>query len=439
MFILEALRMTPKEKRTIEADLKALFSVKAFLKLETINKWKAVGLFHPSVRTETSTHPLSDSGIAALRRITRIIQGMTELKECSRKEIAQQIHEGYETWIKQSLQPDADEFVAECRDKLLLTVKERSHLISLAGLELDDVDQIELGRVTICKPDMERLRDVQFGGAITREWIESQFTKDLWLIGRSHGSPEAAFKQFEHQATLAIGILAVCGSLLYEGAIWQSYLRAGLSPFNQVTPMSIFRWEENGENPTLTRSWGDAKKLPLKTELIEYLRKECFLDQMSSLMESTPKSEVEESIERALYWFADAHGDRNTTMRFVKLWSCAECFFAINEEEITEANARGIASVLTAAGYGVSKAEEYRKLKSRLKELYDLRSRAVHRAEFDGVELRDLQDLSRWMAWVIVSMTALSQRGYRTLVAVREQVIRLDSVLLPRTDAAPQK
>lgn len=40
--------MTPKEKRIIELELKTLFSVKAFLVLNTIEEWKGIGLFHPS-------------------------------------------------------------------------------------------------------------------------------------------------------------------------------------------------------------------------------------------------------------------------------------------------------------------------------------------------------------------------------------------------------
>jgi hypothetical protein len=148
---------------------------------------------------------------------------------------------------------------------------------------------------------------------------------------------------------------------------------------------------------------------------------------LAALSSQEEKTQLQQSIERALYWFADAHGDRNTTMRFVKLWSCVECFFAFQEEDITEANARGMATILTFSGYQVWTVEDYSKMKSRLKELYGLRSRAVHRAEFDEVQLVDLRDLSRWVAWLIISMTALAERGYRTLGQVKEQTDRLDA------------
>jgi hypothetical protein len=40
-------------------------------------------------------------------------------------------------------------------------------------------------------------------------------------------------------------------------------------------------------------------------------------------------------------------------MQFVKLWACAECFFAIEKEEVTELNAKGIAAILAFAGFRV--------------------------------------------------------------------------------------
>jgi hypothetical protein len=420
--------MTPKEKRIIGADLTTLFSLKAFLVLDTIEEWKAVGFFHPTVRTDTNSHPLSEAGISALHRITGILQNDHALrKACSQQEIAQQTHTSYEGWIKRSLRPDADEFLQECIGSLMATVKERFHLVVLEGLEMKGLDRAELGTISICKPDMKLLSAVQFGGPITEDWIEREFSNGLWLIGKTTGSSEISLQRFDHQVLLVIGILAVCGAILYEGSIWRSHLRAALSPHRQTMPTSVFRWDADGGDPSVSRLWGEDQKLPLDAKLIDYLREHCFLSQLTVLPSLEEKTQLQQSIERALYWFADAHGDRNTTMRFVKLWSCVECFFAFQEEDITEANARGMATILTFAGYQVWTVAEYPKMKSRLKELYGLRSRAVHRAEFNEVQLVDLRDLSRWVAWLIISMTALTERGYRTLDQVKEQTDRLDA------------
>jgi hypothetical protein len=64
-------------------------------------------------------------------------------------------------------------------------------------------------------------------------------------------------------------------------------------------------------------------------------------------------------------------------MQFVKLWSCIECFFAITDEKITEANAKGIAAILVFGGYQVIAVDKYADTKRRVKQLYKLRSTAL--------------------------------------------------------------
>jgi hypothetical protein len=395
---------------------------------------KSLCFFHPQVRTENGALPLSPGGIVALRRLTDIIQKFPELRDsCSPKEIAAQVHESYEGWIKRLLQPDGQEFVDGVRDALLATVKEHVFLVGVEGIDLEDLDRLNLGLTTICKADPALLSEIEFGGALTSEWVQSQFANKLWLIGKSQGSPEVSRQQFEHRTVLTVGILAVCGALLFKGSIWQSHVRAVITPHQQTMAVSVLSWEAGGANPNVSRSWGQDKKLPLNAEAVSYLRKECFLDRLAELLGLEERTELQDAIVRALYWFADAHADRNTTMRFIKLWSCAECFFAITDQDVTEANARGIATILTFAGYGTATVGEYAKFKRRLKALYDLRSRAVHRAQFGEVQLQDLEEFSRSIAWLIVSMTALAERGYQTLDAIKEQVVRLDGIVGKKT------
>ena len=191
---------------------------------------------------------------------------------------------------------------------------------------------------------------------------------------------------------------------------------------------SILCWEQGGAEPRLINSSEGTQGLPLSAESIDYLRRVCFLDRIMALLQEEQRTEVQDAIVRALYWFGDAHGDRNPVMRFIKLWTCVECFFAIEETEITEANARGIATLLTFAGYGIVEPKDYLNFKRRLKFLYKLRSKAIHRAEFDLVENADLEEFSNWVAWMIVSMVALAERGYGTLATVKDQALRLDRI-----------
>jgi hypothetical protein len=194
------------------------------------------------------------------------------------------------------------------------------------------------------------------------------------------------------------------------------------------------KWQTGGEKPSLTRKM-PGQDLPLDNKRVEYLTTQCFLQQMASLANKTDRNELQDAIVSALYWMADAHGDRNPTMQFVKLWSCVESFFAITDEKITEANAKGIAATLAFGGYKVVEANEYRDTKERVKALYALRSKALHRGRFGHIDSADIDELSVWVAWIIVSMVSLSVRGYMTLKQVNEQVLRLDRLSDPKPKA----
>lgn len=93
---------------------------------------------------------------------------------------------------------------------------------------------------------------------------------------------------------------------------------------------------------------------------------------------------------------------------------------------MTELNAIGFAAILTFAGFRVIDVEDYSEFKARVKKLYALRSKGIHRAAFGHIETKDLNDLSYWVAWIIISMVSMSARGYRTLRQVYKETLRLD-------------
>ena len=67
-------------------------------------------------------------------------------------------------------------------------------------------------------------------------------------------------------------------------------------------------------------------------------------------------------------------------------------------------------------------------LKKKVKKYYELRSKIVHRAEHTQIGGIQLSELSYIVAWVIITMATLLNRGYQTLSKIREQIDRLDSI-----------
>ena len=431
--------ITPKQKRIVESDVETLFSPRAFIPKPTLEDIKRLGFFHPTIKYNRGTLFLSDKGDGARKRLTGIVCSLPELLgSVSKSEVGAQVLKSYNDLLEKQLQPTGQEFVDGVTDALLATVKDRQCLIQLDGLDLKDQDVVELGSFRIQRSNRAILDNVKFRGGLDVDLVYDQFKDSLWLIGDGRGSDDIASEQFEYRATLAVGILALCGALLYRGAIWRSRVRAVISPLEHRKAISILTWEKGGDNPSLTRKWGGEQDLPLDSDSIAYLTKVCFLKQIASLPEETNQSELQAAIVRSVYWFADAYKDRNPTMQFVKLWTCAECFFAIDTEGVTDLNSKGLAAILAFAGFKIIDVKEYPSFKRRVKGLYDLRSKALHRASFGHIQSKDLDDLSYWIAWIIISMVSLSERGFRTLRQIHEQVARLDRISTA-TNSTPSK
>jgi len=154
----------------------------------------------------------------------------------------------------------------------------------------------------------------------------------------------------------------------------------------------------------------------------------CFFKELSNLIDKQERNELEDAVVKSLFWIGEAQKDRSHASAWVKLWSCVECFFTLDNEEITELNARGIASILTFGGYSHEKYGDYEQLKNKIKKYYALRSKVVHRAEYTHIDQLLLEEFSFIVAWVIITMTSLLDRGYTTLAQVKEQAERLDKV-----------
>lgn len=344
--------LKPKTKRIIENDLGTLFSPRAFLPSD-IEKIMALGklVLFRELKYKGRSVFLSDDGTAAIRRLTSSIFEMPVLADLvSEGEVAAEVKDHYNEWLEKNLQPDGQEFADPVVEALLASVKDYQFLIKLGGLDLRDQDAIELGPVRIQKPDKAALDTVKFGGLLDKEQVSGQFEGSLWLIGKTRGSPDTALERFELQVALTVGILAVCGAILYEGAIWRSRVQPMLHPIEDRKPASLLMWESGGDQTRLSRRGGGTQDLPLDGIGTKYLTEECFLRQMAALVGMWDRTELQDAIVRALYWMADAYRDRNPMMQFVKLWSCIECFFAITKEKITDANAKGIASILVFGG-----------------------------------------------------------------------------------------
>ena len=422
-----------KQQRLIKNGLQLLFSPRAFSS-GSIEEWKRLGIrfFAREIKTKNGgSILLSDEGYGAIRQISELIVELPSLADSvSLGDVLTAVKAAYNGWFLKELEPDGQEFIDPILQELSAMVKDYEHLIKLEGIDLKGQNFIEIGPVRIQRSDETFLKGVQFD-ALDPAWIDKKFENSIWLIGKTRGAKAVAQERFEMQTLMTVGVLAVCAAVLFRDAFRRSRVHPLISIGGPADAITLLMWEQGGGSPSISRRWGREQDLPLDAASMERLNNECFLKQLASLPDRIQRTELQDAIVRSLYWIADAHSDRNPPMMFVKLWSCLECFFTIGHEGITEANARGIASILTFGGSGIVAPGDYDATKRRVKELYKLRSKAVHSARFDHIETTDVDELARWVGWVIITMVSLSEHGYKTLRQVSEQIVRLDQKSKP--------
>jgi len=74
---------------------------------------------------------------------------------------------------------------------------------------------------------------------------------------------------------------------------------------------------------------------------------------------------------------------------------------------------------------------DYQILKTKIKKYYGLRSKIVHHAEYTHINEELLEELSCMVAWVVITMASLIDKGYTSLADVQMQVERLDKINMP--------
>lgn len=372
---------------------------------------------------------LSDECLEAYRKITDILENHKDLTaHVSRQDIYNIITDSHKFWMDAELEPDAEEFLSRIILHLEGLTKTYNFLAILEGIRLEGLDVVQLGPVSIHRCDKAILKGIELHDGDDLDDTFEQIKSEYWIIGEAYGSPCIAEQQFEFTLKIAIGILAIYGSILYKYAFENTKINAKLSAYSHRHSAVSLRWDKGGGGLTTKLDLGNFHDLIINVEMIDYINQNGYFQQTSQLIAKQSDSELCKSIVSAIYWYYDAYNDNNTTMKFIKLWSCVECFFSINSKGITKANTRGMAVMLTIAGQEISEESDYDSLKRNIAKLYNLRSKALHRAQYDKISHTHINTMSRWTAWLIIWMVSLADSGYLHLKEIKKQILRLDKI-----------
>ena len=421
--------LTPKQKRSIKRDIDLIFSLKGQSFPKAIDEIKEIGFLSPKVKVNKNEIYLSKDGRVALRRICDFIHQTRKYGDVlNYNDIFQGVIAEVERWLNDNLIPDDAEFIDPLDILLSKKIDNYTFVCRVDGLSFDKIDNIVIGKKEIKEYDQKLISGITDVSDGINDAIKKEYSNSLVIVGTEKGSSSVAQERFYHNAELSLSVLRLYSCALYGSAIHKINIRLINNCAHAYGPASSFGWGDSEKSLLFTRYFRSEQDFIIEPELLKYLSSECFFGKLSNLVDKQTRNELEEAVVKSLFWIGEAQKDRSHASAWVKLWSCVECYFTLSEEEITELNARGISSILVSGGYKYEEYGNYEQLKRKIRNYYELRSKVVHRAEYTHIDQILLEDFSLMVAWIIITMVSLLDRGYTTLAQVQEQAERLDKV-----------
>jgi hypothetical protein len=421
--------LSPKQRRSIKRDVALIISLKGLSFPKTIDEVKDIGFFSPKVKVNQKEIYLSKDGQIALRRICGFIHQTEEYNNSlNYNDVFQGVMAEIGRWINNDLVPDDTEFIKPLDAVLLKKIDNYKFFCRVDGVSLENIDNIIIGKYEIKKYDQILISGINDANDLADKVIKKEYGDALVIIGTEKGSWSVAQEKFYHNADLSLSILRLYSCALYRSAIRKLNIRLLNNCAHGYSSASSFGWGDSERSLIYTQHFKSEQDLKINSELLNCIGAKCFFEILSSLIGKEQKNELGNAILKALFWIGEAQKDRSHASAWIKLWSSMECFFTLGDKEITELNARGISSILVYGGYSHEEFGDYKQLKKTIKRYYKLRSRAVHRAEYTHIDEVLLNKFSFIVAWTVITMASLLERGYTTLSQVQKQAVRLDSL-----------
>jgi len=424
-------QLNRKQTRTVDLALNCFYSRKAWLVPRSFDDFRVPNVLARELKLGRSRVLLmTDEGLEHLQTLVSIIDdadvfdglaNYSDVYGACRDVLARALSKGERP-------NDAQEFVGLVREHLAPEIDRRTFAVAIFGLELEGVDALELGSMKVVPAAVSQLdaAGVRHENSDISKAIEITKTR-LWLIGSARGTATVAEEKFRAQAEITVGMLAVSAASMYEHGATAFRIGVVMSPEEAYGRAVWLSWTERERTLTTHMNLVRSQNFKIDADLVRQFNEAGVLARAFALFQAEERTPLAEAITRAVYWYSDAHREAVPVMKLVKYWSCVETFFSAEKKDIARSVSVGLTCVLVFGDFNFVPLADYAATKKRIVKLYDLRSRAVHRAAHRHVSKRDAANLSQWVAWMLINMVALVERGYSQVEQVKKISERLDA------------
>jgi Apea-like HEPN len=373
---------------------------------------------------------LSDAGNAAHDRIVDSLHDAAIFgDDATRSDIWSAVRKTLESCIANKLMPeDSKELVDMIKARVSPQVRRYTFVAAVRGIALKGVKAMPLGLVSI----VQSPEDYVLSAGVKMRDDLSALMKPLHsypcIVGTFKGTFEAAKRKFSEQAHLTAAMLSVSVGEAFEYGATNCRVAALIDRPVSGSLMLFLHWDDVDKSLGWTRNAGFGIPYTLDKERVDTLLTPGPFTYAFKVFQNRQRTDLEEAIAKAVYWYGDAQLDPLRVGQFVKYWSCIESFFTQGELDITETLALGMVVVLTFGHLQYLDRADYKANKATLKKLYAKRSRAVHSASYSHITGADVALLSQWTAWLIFNVISFANADLPDKKVLLKRVKELDTI-----------
>lgn len=407
-----------KSLRTVGRELHLLFSKSGFFRPKSIEDFKFPNSLSYEFTIPGMGHFLfTQKGMTSLRRIAGcfddedVFEGTADYPDIHRACV-----EVVAVLLSKGQMPESGTEMLECVDENLRSKCETvTFLVALYGVELKDIEGCRAGHLQIMGPSKEHLVELQ-QAHFHEDDVDSflEYSKGfLWMTGSVLGTPRVALAKFQSMAHLVTGVLAMVAATLYERGAHAFRIGVVMSPEAAFGKAKYLSWSSQVDSGAVTHKFVGSQPLVIDEAMRRRIEESIVCKKAFAVVNKECNSELDLAIQKALYWYSDAHRDQVIVMRLLKYWSCVETLFTV-PKRVVRSVSTGLASLLVFGPTQFVHPSDYQTIVRRVIELYAKRSKATHGAGFDHVTDKDAEELSQWVAWMLYNAIEMAAHGFQS-------------------------
>lgn len=440
MELEKILKENKKKIRSLKYLWNSLTDPKNFLLPNTIDDFEKLNFFDPKITINSRECYFKEK--ENFFKLTNILCELSDIRDFLSYDSIKNISLSFieKAVLKRNnnesdLEPD--KYINFIIEALINSKKEFEFFRLVKGVEFIKITSLYLGEVQLFVFSEKHLNEIRKysdekndNGFFVEEvepFIRNNYIGKLCIKSIATGDKYKAKELSYRRINQVVNILRFIVCLLGHDRISEHLIKINLLAESYQTFEKAITLHKNDN--LISLNFGISREPLFEFEidkgLLDDLKKNCFFDDLISILKKKNKTELEKVILTSIYWAGEAQDEFEPASAFIKFWTALESLYSQTNEPITQTLAKGISITLAFGGYRLIDPNDVDNIHKNLKKLYKKRSKIVHVGNYQNVLPQELSEICKYSSWAVLTYLGLRSLGYKNLNQVIQETNRL--------------